>query len=295
MSTILFDLHNLSFRTLFTRDVGLETPDPDFQLWKYLMISNIIESLYKVKNVREVILAVDDKKRWRTLYFPRYKESRKKQRDKKTEVDWNQMFAQMESLFSDIRKNLPFKIIKVRQAEADDVIAILCMEVLEGKKHIISNDEDFLQLCSPEINLYNPSKQKNIVCKDTEKFLIEKCLLGQAKDDIFNVKTPSDWGQTPETEGKRRPGFGAAALTKVMEYGWEKWLNDNNLNENFKRNRVLIDFNMIPKAIRSNIRKAYETYELPNPENIYKYFKHNKFNGFLEDFNRIENKLLELY
>jgi hypothetical protein len=295
MSKILFDLNNLVFRVVFVKDVGITTPEPDYQLFKYMVTNSIYESLYNVRNVNEIILAVDDRKSWRSLYFPRYKESRKKQRDKKTDVDWQTLFSTMESFFNEIKTHLPFKVIKVQNCEADDVIAVLCTDILDGQKHIISNDEDFLQLISPDITLYNPSKQTKVECSNTEKFLLEKCLLGQAKDDIFNIKTPNDWGQTSETEGKKKPGFGPAALRKVMEYGWEKWLKDNNLEENYKRNRVLMDFHMIPKAIRSNIRKAYETYELPNPENIYKFFNRNKFRSFLEDFTRVENKLLELY
>jgi hypothetical protein len=295
MSTVLFDAHNLFFRTAFTKEVGIDTPEPNYQIWKYFIINSVYESLYRVKNVSEVILAVDDRKSWRSLYFPRYKESRKKQRDKKTEIDWDMFFSEMRNLEDEVKEHLPFKVIQAKNAEADDIIAILCMEILDGQKHIISNDEDFLQLCSPDVKLYNPNKQREMVCENTEMFVIEKCFTGQSKDDIFNVKTPNDWGQTPETEGKRKPGFGPAAFKKAVTYGWEKWLDDNSLRGNFDRNRVLMDFHMIPKAIRSNIRKAYESYELPNPDNIYKFFSKNKFRSFLEDFTKIENRLLELY
>ena len=295
MSTILFDFHNLAFRNFFSKDVGIITPEPDFNLWRYMMVNSIYQSLYKVENPTEVILAVDDTKSWRSLYFSRYKESRKKQRDKQSDIDWSQLFNTLNDYSIELRENLPFKIIQIQRSEADDIIAILCKEIIKGKKYIISNDEDFLQLCSENIKLYNPRKKEYVECKDTERFIIEKSLLGQKKDDIFNVITPSDWGQTKETEGKRKPGYGPAALKKTMIYGWEKWLKDEDLEENFKRNRILMDFNYIPNAIKNNIRKAYDGYALPEPENIYKFFNRNKFQSFLEDFTNVERKLMELY
>ena len=295
MSTILFDFHNLAFRNYFSKDVGITTPQPDFQLWKYMMINSIYESLYKVENPTEVILAVDDRKSWRSLYFSRYKESRKKQRDKQSDVDWNQLFKTLNDYSIELREYLPFKTIQLSRLEVDDVIAVLCMDIIENDRYIISNDEDFLQLCSEGVKLYNPSKQKYVDCEDTEKFIISKSLLGQKKDDIFNVITPSDWGQTKETEDKRKPGYGPAALKKTMIYGWEKWLKENGWEENFKRNRVLMDFNYIPNVIKNSIRKAYEEYVLPEPENIYKFFKMNRFRSFLDDFTNVERKLMELY
>ena len=92
MSTILFDFNNLAFRTVFVKDVGITTPEPDFQVWKYMMINSIYESLYKIDNPYEVILAIDDTQSWPSVYFPRYKEHRKVQRAKQTDVDWQQMF-----------------------------------------------------------------------------------------------------------------------------------------------------------------------------------------------------------
>jgi len=260
-----------------------------------MVLNSIYEAMYKVKDVREVVLAVDDRKSWRSVYFPRYKESKKKQRDKQSDINWEQLFSMLQGYALELKEFLPFKVIQSQKCEADDVIAVLCMDVIENEKFIISNDEDFLQLCSENVKLYNPSKQRYVECEDTEMFVIEKSLLGQSKDDIFNIKTPSDWGQTPETEGKRKPGYGPAALVKTMEYGWEKWLKDNGLEENFKRNRILMDFKYIPTPIRSNIRKRYETYTLPKPENIHKFFKTNGFRSFLEDFTNVERKLMELY
>ena len=71
---------------------------------------------------------------------------------------------------------------------------------------------------------------------------------------------------------------------------------DNKLEDRFyKRNKVLMDFRCIPQAVRSNIIKAYENYEYPDADNIYKFFSKNKFRGFLDEFTSVENRLLRLY
>jgi len=292
--TLLFDYNNLAFRTIFVKDVGITTPQPDYQIWRYLTFNAIYQALHAVPDTTEIILALDDSNPWRRAYFPRYKESRSKTRVKKDDVNWKELYNNLMDLADDIKKHIPFKVILSTRAEADDVIAVIAKN-LDHDCSIISNDEDFKQLISKRIQIYNPRKKEYVQCDDTDKFIVTKCLTGQAKDDIFNVKTPSDWGQTPETEGKRKPGFGPKGAEKVLKEGYEKWLEDNNLTENFKRNRILMDFNYIPEPIISNIMKQYNSYEFPDADNIYKFFAKNHFKGFVDEFTFVENRLMQLY
>jgi hypothetical protein len=127
-------------------------------------------------------------------------------------------------------------------------------------------------------------------CKDPEMFVIKKCLTGQSKDDIFNIKTPLNWPQ-----GKRKPGFGDVSAQKVIEQGYQKWLIENKLEERFKINRILIDFNKIPNTIKTRILNTYNRYKLADPSNMYAFFDKNKMLSFLEDFSTVESKLLQLY
>lgn len=119
--------------------------------------------------------------------------------------------------------------------------------------------------------------------------------MGQSKDDIFNVKTPNDWGHTKESEGKRKPGFGPKSVEKVMKGDYKEWLKENKLEENFHRNKVLMDFRYIPKTLKSRVLKVYDEYIFPPPGNIYQFFKKHGMRKFLDDFTNVENKLMELY
>jgi hypothetical protein len=287
-NVILVDFNNLAVRHYLSSAVAGYTPAPDLPLWRYTTFDSIFKSILKIGNVKEVVLAVDDNISWRKSYFSRYKESRKKNRDK-TDINWPLLYSEMHKLSTDIKENLPFKVIRIKNAEADDVIGVIA---LEGGNYyvVISNDEDYLQLYSKYVRIWNPKDKKFKVCNDTERFIVEKCLMGQSKDDIFNVKTPSDW-----PEGKRKPGFGPKMTEKVMEKGYENWLRENGLEYNFNRNRVLMDFKKIPKTISSRIKKEYYEYEYPNPDEIYKFFSRNKFRSYLDEFTKIENILLQLY
>ncbi len=310
MSKVLFcDYNNLAFRMVFIKDVMINTKSPNYALWRYKVFEGIYSLIQQFNSVNEVIIAVDDKNSWRRSYFPRYKESRKKKRDKQQDIDWDQLFVEMDNLKKDLRHYMPFKIIKVRSAEADDVIAVLVKYIVENtvKDCIISsNDEDYKQLCSKRVKLWNPMKKKYVDCNNVEQFVITKSLIGQPKDDIFNVITPTNWGRTEGTEGKRKPGFGPKSAEKVLNEGYEKWLEkhtkvkkfdiyDINYKDNFKRNRVLIDFKYIPKIISGRVMDEYLNYNFPPPSNMYDFFKKYNMRGFLDEFSRVENVLMRMY
>ena len=287
MATLLIDMNNLAVRHYCSKQIDSETDNPNISLWKYNIIDSIYNSLYK-DNTTEVILAIDDRKSWRKLFCERYKESRKTKRDI-SKMNWDVFHLEYNNFCNEIMEYLPFKVLQVENAEADDIIGVLVLH--DNREYIItSNDEDYLQLVSDRVKLYNPQKMKFMECDDVEDFIVRKCLEGQKKDDIFNIITPLDW-----PVGKRKPGFGEVSAQKVIDYGYEKWLNEKGLEKRFEINRVLIDFQKIPNVIKSRILSAYKNYKIADPSNIYEFFRKNKFTGYLEDFSTVESKLLQLY
>jgi 5'-3' exonuclease len=287
MTTLLIDFNNLAVRNYCTKEIEFDTESPNIFLWKYLVVESIYKMLFK-EDITEVILAVDDKRSWRKIYWERYKESRKGKRDT-SKINWDIFHAEYRKFSDEIKRYLPFKILLIENAEADDVIGVLARK--DDRQYIVvSNDEDYLQLISENVRVYNPSKGVFMECKDPEMFVIKKCLTGQSKDDIFNIKTPLNWPQ-----GKRKPGFGDVSAQKVIEQGYQKWLIENKLEERFKINRILIDFNKIPNTIKTRILNTYNRYKLADPSNMYAFFDKNKMLSFLEDFSTVESKLLQLY
>lgn len=294
---LLVDFNNLLFRTLHARDVYIKSEIPSWALWRFLVYDAVYQGIKNNENVMEVVLAIDDKNHWRKAYWKRYKESRKDKRDK-TGLDWGKIFGVIKNYTRDIKHHMPFKVLKIRSAEADDIIAVISKDVQKQTDRnivISSNDEDYIQLLSDRIKLWNPSKRNWAECDDPKDFLLKKLLTGQPKDDIFNVKTPDDWGLTEETKGKRKPGLGLATANKIINEGYKEWLEKNNLQDNFKRNKILIDFNYIPKTIQNRVLNAYHSYTYPPPKNIYPFFKKYKMRAYLKEFNTVEKYLLNLY
>jgi hypothetical protein len=294
MSKILFDMNNLAIRCVHIGDVKTvdkktkEVIHIDWAYWKLVIFNNIYSSLYKVKDVDTVVLAIDDKRSWRHDIWSRYKEDRKLKKSKDN-FDWDTFFVKYNELIEEFREHLPFKVLRYPHAEADDIIGTIALQTPDNTE-IVSNDKDFLQLCSPSVKVYNPMKQQHVEHPDPNFFLVEQCFIGQSKDSIFNIKTPDDWPL-----GKRKPGFGPKAFEKVIEYGWKEWLKKEGLGHHFKRNIELMDLNRIPEDMKTGIMEGYNDYEYPHPENIWKFIKANNWPDLLESFTQLENKLMQLY
>lgn len=288
-------MSNLAIRQLFSPDVLKLDPSNkkkvlsfDEELWRLRVFDSIYKSILKVGSVREVILAVDAKDSWRKLYWTRYKSHRKSNREK-LDFDWDNFYKLLDEYLEELQTFIPFKVIKAFKAEADDVIGVLALNK-PVEFHIISTDKDFLQLHSSRVTIYNPLKQEVVRHPDPEMFLVEQCLIGQTKDNIYNIKTPLDW-----PEDKRKPGFGEAAFEKVMIYGWERWLEDNNLVERYNFNRNLMDFKKIPPTIVKRILQAYDGYQKCDIDNIKEFFKNHPWPDYTENWSNVEQNLMGVW
>jgi len=305
--TLLFDFNNLVIRSYFgVKEITEDPNDIQWGLWFYNCFNSIYQTLWKFKNVEEVILAVDDSNSWRKSVYSRYKESRKAKK-KESKVDWKTLYAMMHKLASEFKHHMPFKVLKVKSAEADDTIGIL-VKHMKNPCVIIARDEDYFQCFAKHKNLrvYDPISQ--ILYSpddfDIKDFLMKLVFCGQKKDDIPNIITPDDWGLTEETKGKRRPGFGEKAFEKMKDdiKGFIQRGHTNkiygrvDLSENLARNRILMDFDKIPHSIEDRILACYnKSYNLPPIDNVYLWFDKYGMKAFIEDIHKIENKLQVLY
>lgn len=261
---------------------------PNLKLWKYYVVDSIYKSLFKGK-VDEIVFAIDDRKSWRKIYWPRYKADRKDKRDK-SPINWDIFHREYNNFTEELSNYLPFKMLQVENAEADDVIGVIALKD-DREYTVISNDKDFTQLVSDRVKIWNPQKEDYVVCGDTVRWIILESLTGQpTKDNIFNILTPLDW-----PSDKKKPGFGPVSAQKVWDYGWEKWLEEKDLRERFEFNRNLLDFERIPKVVSKRVLNAYNTYTLAPPDKMYDFFVKNNFQGYVADWQNVEFKLLSLY
>src|SRR5210317_1057007 len=101
-NVVLFDFNNLAIRTFFVKHIGATTINPDYSLWRFMVFDNMYKSLFRIDNVGEIVVAVDDHHSWRKIYWERYKESRKTKRDTDM-VNWNDLFRHMDEFLINIR------------------------------------------------------------------------------------------------------------------------------------------------------------------------------------------------
>jgi hypothetical protein len=242
------------------------------------MVLNIIRN--HVKNFKEeygeVVLCCDNRKYWRKEYFPFYKASRKKNRDK-SNLDWHLIFDMLAKFKQELKDNFPYKVLDVEGAEADDIIGTLApRQSLHEKVLILSSDGDFLQLQNySNVKQYNPSQKKYVISKKPILELKEKIIRGDKGDGIPNVLSSSDCfvrdlRQTPITQ---------KVLDKLMS---ESYLEQNDtIKANFIRNSTLIDLSFIPTEIREKIINTYEETK-PAKGKLLNYFIEHKLKNLME-------------
>ena len=90
---------------------------------------------------------------------------------------------------------LPVGLLSIDKVEADDVIGYITKRT-ENEVHIMSADQDFLQLVTPKITVYSPIKKKFYTPKlvkeeyglEAYNYLNQKILMGDNSDNIPGVK-----------------------------------------------------------------------------------------------------------
>lgn len=151
------------------------------------MTRNIIKKFKPEK----VVMAWDiGKSKERIELYPDYKANRIN-RDPEMREHIQRQLKDCQRMFS----SLPVRQIAVENVEADDIIGVLC-EKLKGKKIVLSNDQDFIQLVRKDVSLWMPKQEKLLTEKSVEKFLgfpvkhyvLWKSMVGDSSDNIKGIK-----------------------------------------------------------------------------------------------------------
>ena len=243
------------------------------------MILNILRM--HIRNFRkeygEVVLCCDNRKYWRKDYFPFYKASRKKNREKSS-LDWHMIFEMLAKFKLELKENFPYKVIDVEGAEADDIIGTLTpIYSAHQKILILSSDGDFLQLQNyKNVKQYNPAQKKYVVSKNPILDLKEKIIRGDKGDGIPNMFSPADC-------------FVRDLIQKpITQKTLEKYLNEDVKNfsyeetVSFGRNQTLIDLSFIPQEIKENIINTFEDTKPASRQKLLNYFIENKLTNLME-------------
>ena len=265
----------------------------------HLMVRNKIENGIHIESVRksivrvigriakkfssygEVVLCYDDKNYWRReVSF--YKKNRKQEREA-SKYNWDEVFSVLNTIRDELKDNFPYRVVQVQGAEADDVIASLC--IYEDKKEesepmlILSADKDFIQLHRYEfVKQYDPIRNRWITSDNPVMYLQEHIIRGDRSDGIPNILTCDDAIVTGKTQKK----MSKEKIANLASMDPDEFTNFIRLR-NWKRNSELIDFRRIPEPVVERILTAFHHTKPKTSVNV-NYFIDYNLQDILEDF-----------
>jgi 5'-3' exonuclease len=184
---------------------------------------------------------------WRNEYYDEYKKNRD---DKNRTFNPNIFIYTYEKIIPELEKD-NIKTLCADNAEGDDIIAVLKKKYRDKYEelpiYIITNDHDYLQLFDNNTYIYNlQGLNLRTKSRGEEIDLKLKILQGDTSDNISSIFN------------KR------ISINKILEYVYdneklEKYLEENEDSKKlYQRNKLLIDFNMIPENIKYKINSLIE-------------------------------------
>lgn len=261
---ILIDYNHLFLANIFTQ----KTNQIDENLVRHTVLSCTLSYRRQFKQqYGELVFCADGQKNvWRKNIFPYYKARRKKDREEST-MDWHSIFGSLNKIREELKDYMPYKLLSVDTAEADDVIATIVKHYSEPTL-ILSSDQDFIQLQKyPHVKQYAPVQKRWVTHDDPVLFLKEKILRGDTGDGVPNILSDDDAIINPD---KRQRPLREKALSGMVSLDPEKY--EPEMKRKFERNEKLIDLlTFIPKEIEKEIIKQFES-QTPTRKNMMPYF-----------------------
>ena len=273
---IIVDINQIMISNLMVQINGRNAVEMNEDFVRHMILNSLRGHNKKFrKEYGQMVIACDSSNVWRKQVFPNYKAGRKANRAK-SEHDWEFIFDVLAKIKQEIKDFLPYKVIAVESAEADDIIATLCKRTNE-KVLILSGDKDFIQLHNDRIKQYNPVLNK-FVGKDEApyKYIREHILKGDRSDGIPNVLSDDN----VFIEGRRQ--------TPLSKKKIEGWLNEvlptftKEQEKNYLRNRQLIDLSFVPEWLEQNINREFNDVKVATRDKILGYFINKKLKTLIE-------------
>jgi|TARA_R110000772_G_scaffold44365_4_gene102127 5'-3' exonuclease len=273
---IIIDMNQITVASLMMHLNMTKSKEPDENIVRHMILNSV--RMYRTQFTEEygeVVLAYDSKHYWRRDFFPNYKASRRKGREK-SDLDWDAIFEVLNKIKAEFKDNLPYKYLEVYGAEADDIIATL----VKNKKEpimIVSGDKDFIQLQKySDVKQYSPILKKYVNGYNPDTYIKEHILKGDTSDGVPNVLSPDN----TFVDGLRQK-----PLTKKKI---ESWLNANiddlpdEVKRNYQRNETLISLDKIPSELETEINEVFDNAPCGNRSKLLNYFIQSRLKNLTE-------------
>ena len=254
-------------------------------LVKHIILNNlrVYRNKYSEAKHGKMVICCDSYS-WRKDVFPEYKAKRKSNRET-DKYDWQLIFDLIDSTLQDLRENFPYAVIRIDNAEADDIIGALTVHKSDfGGEDvvIISADKDFIQLqqYGNVTEQWSPLFNKLVKDDNPRRYLFEHLLKGDASDGVPNANSHDDVFITEDT--RQTP-----MTKKAIEKYWDNRddlenIMKPNVYRNFMRNVQMIDLTNTPDSIREESINKYENYNYPSRSNILTYLIEHRMKLLIE-------------
>ena len=283
---IIVDLNQIMISNLMVQLNGRNAEALSEDLVRHMVLNSLRAHNKKFrKQYGEMVIACDIKNVWRREVFPNYIAGRKANRAK-SEHDWDAIFSILHNIKDEIKTFLPYKVIEIETAEADDIIATLIKKTKrviapEHKKNILilSGDKDFIQLHGPNVKQYNPVLNKFVgKGEDPSIYIKEHIFKGDRSDGIPNILSDDN----VFIEGRRQRPLSKKKINN--------WVNDvffythftEEEEKNYNRNRKLIDLSCIPQELEDKINNEFNDVKVASRDKILGYFINKKLKTLIE-------------
>ena len=275
---IIVDLNQIMISNLMVQINGRNAVELSEDLVRHMVLNSLRGHYKRFRDYGEMIIACDSGNVWRREVFPNYKAGRKKIRDKSGH-DWTKIFEIMSKIKNELKEHMPYKVIEIDTAEADDIIGALVKKSYYTNQNvlILSGDKDFIQLHNNRVKQYNPVLNKFVGKGETPSIYIKEHILkGDRSDGIPNVLSDDD----VFVEGRRqRP------LTKKKIASWVNEMLMTFTEEeqkNYDRNRELIDLSLIPPELEAKIYNEFDEVKVAHRSKILNYFITRRLKTLIE-------------
>ena len=273
---IIIDMNQITVASLMMHLNMTKSKEPDENIVRHMILNSV--RMYRTQFTEEygeVVLAYDSKHYWRRDFFPNYKASRRKGREK-SDLDWDAIFEVLNKIKAEFKDNLPYKYLEVYGAEADDIIATL----VKNKKEpimIVSGDKDFIQLQKySDVKQYSPILKKYVNGHDPNTYIKEHILKGDTSDGVPNVLSPDN----TFVDGIRQRPLGRKKI--------ENWLDINiddlqdEVKRNYQRNDKLINLDKIPEELEKEIMVKFDGAPCGDRSKLLNYFIQSRLKNLTE-------------
>ena len=274
---IVIDMNQISVASLMMH-LHMNKGELEEDMVRHMILNSV--RMYRTmfnEDYGEIVLAYDSRAYWRKEIFPQYKSNRRKNREE-DDKDWDSIFGVLNSIKEEIKEFLPYKVVEVYGAEADDVIATLCKHYQNEKVMIISGDKDFIQLQKYDnVKQYSPITKKLVDGVDPKVYIKEHVLKGDKSDGVPNVLSPD---HTFTDELRQRP-LTSKKLESILAQDIDEL--DDEIKRNYQRNDKLINLDNIPKTLESEILNSFNEASYGDRSGLLNYFIEKRLTSLTEN------------